>query len=170
MDVEKQNIDIGDCKLYCEIEGDGVPLVLVNGGPGGTHHYFHPWLTKAKDYFKIIYYDQRGCGLSEYNAGDGYSFEQAVDDLERLRKALKIDKWIVLGHSFGGGMAQYYSIKYPENLVGQVLVGSVPMMNRNAFNGTRQNDYSSESEIQKKAELFNLFTSGELTLAQYQYN
>jgi proline iminopeptidase len=170
MNIEKKHVNVGDCNLYYEIEGDSIPLVLIHGGPGGTHHSFHPWLSGAMKYFKVIYYDQRGCGLSDYEAGDGYSFEQAVDDLERLRKALKIEKWIVLGHSFGGALAQYYSIKYPENLLGQVLVGSVPMMNQDALNGTRENDYLNESEINKKGEILNLFISGDLTLAQYLYN
>jgi pimeloyl-ACP methyl ester carboxylesterase len=50
----------------------------------------------------IIYYDQRGCGISEYRDGKGYSVDQAVDDLERLRETLKIKQWSVLGHSYVG--------------------------------------------------------------------
>jgi len=42
MDIAQQMVDIGDCQLYCEIEGNGIPLVLINGGLGGTHHFFHP--------------------------------------------------------------------------------------------------------------------------------
>jgi proline iminopeptidase len=170
MDVEKNYVNIGDCKLYCEIEGDGIPLVLINGGPGGTHHCFHPWLSEAKDNFKVIYYDQRGCGQSDYEPGDGYSFEQAVNDLENLRKALKIEKWILLGHSYGGAISQYYTIKYPESVLGQILVGTVPMMNLEELNGTRENDYLSDSELQKKNEILGLFRSRKLSLTQYLYN
>jgi proline iminopeptidase len=170
MDVEKNYVDIGDCKLYCEIEGEGIPLVLINGGPGGTHHCFHPWLSEAKENFKVIYYDQRGCGQSDYEPGDGYSFEQAVNDLEKLRKALKIEKWILLGHSYGGAISQYYTIKYPEKVLGQVLVGSVPMMNFETFNETRENNYLNDLELQKKNEITGLFRARKLTLAQYLYN
>ena len=45
-------------------------LVLIHGGPGGTHHYFHPWFSRAAGFARIIYYDQRGCGLSEFAPGE----------------------------------------------------------------------------------------------------
>ena len=170
MDIDKRYVDIGDAKLYVEIEGAGVPMILINGGPGDTHHIFHPWMSEASEGFQVIYYDQRGCGLSDYNPGDGYSFEQAIDDLEQLRVALKIDKWILVGHSFGGGMAQYYSIKYPENVIGQVLVGSVPMVNREEFRGGRGEKYYTEAEAKKIAELRNMAISREISMPQYLIN
>ncbi|NQV14841.1 alpha/beta fold hydrolase [bacterium] len=170
LEIEKTYVDIGDCKLYTEIEGSGTPLVLINGGPGASHHSFHPWLSEAKGHFQVIYYDQRGCGLSDYEPGQGYSFEQAVDDLEKLRKALKIEKWILLGHSYGGGIAQYYTIKYPEHVIGQVLVGSVPMMNLEEFQGGREQEYYSEAESKKIAELLAMARSREITIPQYVFN
>lgn len=170
MNIEKKYINIGDCKLYCEIEGVGIPLVLINGGPGGTHHCFHPWLSEAKDRFKLIYYDQRGCGLSDYNSGEGYSFEQTVDDLEKLRIALNIDKWIVLGHSFGGGIAQYYTIKYPKSVLGLILVGSVPMINNPELKSRNENWALSDIEKSKIDEILKLTLSGKLSYAQYFYN
>jgi len=168
--AEKQFVNIGDCKLYCEVEGEGVPLVLIHGGPGGTHHCFHPWLTAASKQFKVIYYDQRGCGLSDFNSGKGYSFEQTVDDLENLRKALKIDKWIVLGHSFGGGVAQYYTIKYPQAVIGQILVGSGPMINNPEMKSTNENWFLNKQEKQKADEILALIMAGKLSYAQYFYN
>ena len=170
LDETKQLINIGDCELYCETEGEGVPLVLIHGGPGGTHHCFHPWLSDAKDKFKIIYYDQRGCGLSDFSAGEGYSFEQTVDDLEKLRIALKIDKWVVLGHSFGGGVAQYYTIKYPQNVLGMVLVGSVPMINRPELVSQNENWALNADEKAQVAKVLQLVMDGKLNYAQYFYN
>lgn len=124
MAIQKEKIDIGGCNLYVEQEGDGVPLVLINGGPGGTHHCFHPHFSRAKDFARIIYYDQRGCGLSDYKPDKGYTVDQAVNDLDCLRQALGIDQWAVLGFSYGGLLAQCYATKYPEHLKGLVLVGS----------------------------------------------
>ncbi|GAI86279.1 unnamed protein product, partial [marine sediment metagenome] len=96
IELTKHRIKVGDAELYVEEEGRGTPLVLINGGPGGTHHYFHPWFSRAKKYARVIYYDQRGCGLSDFNPGEeGYSVDQAVSDLETIRKALDIDKWVV---------------------------------------------------------------------------
>jgi len=109
LELEKKRINIGDCELYCEAKGEGMPVVLLHGGPGATHHYFHPHFSKARDFAQIIYYDQRGCGLSDYQKGKGYTVDQAVDDLENLRKALDIDKWVVLGHSYGVFLVHQYS-------------------------------------------------------------
>ncbi len=58
---KNKRVDIGDAELYVETEGDGVPMVLLHGGPGGTHHYFHPQFSRASNYAQVIYYDQRGC-------------------------------------------------------------------------------------------------------------
>ncbi|MEW6746271.1 MAG: alpha/beta fold hydrolase [Planctomycetota bacterium] len=124
MSSSKHRVDIGDCELYGEEEGEGVSLVLVNGGPGATHHYFHPFFSRARQFARVVYYDQRGCGLSDHASGGRYTFDQAVDDLERLRKALGIDRWIVLGHSYGGLLAQCYATRYPRATAGLVLVGA----------------------------------------------
>ena len=165
-----QLIDIGDCKLYCEVEGEGVSLVVINGGPGGTHHDFHPWFGKAKDYCKIVYYDQRGCGQSDFAKGDGYTFRQAVDDLNKLRQKLGIDKWVICGYSYGGALAQYYSTQYPENVLGMVLIGAAPLFQDPAFDGTRQNDYISEEEKVRIDELYSKWRSGELSYVQLLFN
>ena len=60
-------------------------MVLLHGGPGGTHHYFHPTFSRAAEFSRVIYYDQRGCGLSDYAPGEGYTIQQAADDIEALR-------------------------------------------------------------------------------------
>ncbi len=128
MDIVKRRVNVGDCELYCEIEGGGMPMVLINGGPGSTHQDFHPAFSRGKSFAKIVYYDQRGCGRSDWKAGEGYSVKQAVDDLEGLRKALGIEKWIVLGHSYGGLLAQSYCVTYPDRAAGLILVASVEAM------------------------------------------
>lgn len=124
---DKRKIDIGDCSLYLESEpGTGkYPLVLLHGGPGGTHHDFHPNFSAASGSFQSVnYYDQRGCGQSDYSPGNGYSIAQAVDDLEALRLKKGFEKWVVLGHSYGGILAQAYGLKYPKSHAGLILVTS----------------------------------------------
>jgi len=109
-------------KLYYEEEGKGVPLVLINGGPGCTHYLFHPHFSRIKDTARIIYYDQRGTGKSsKEETVTNYTLQQAVDDLESLRKHLKINKWVVLGWSYGGLLAQLYALQYPQHCLGLVL-------------------------------------------------
>jgi len=153
LNLKIQRINVGDCELYVEEEGEGFPLVLINGGPGGTHHYFHPWFSQAKDWARIIYYDQRGTGLSDYEPGkDGYSVDQAVNDLDAIRKALNIKKWVVLGYSYGGFLAQYYTVRYPENVSGLALLGSSPGMWVKK-KPSRQREFLSEEERTKIQEI-----------------
>lgn len=153
LDLKKHRINVGDCELYVEEEGEGTPLVLINGGPGGTHHYFHPWFSRAKKYARVIYYDQRGCGLSDYNPGEnGYSVEQAVEDLDSIRKALNIDKWVVLGYSYGGFLAQYYTIHYPERVAGLVLMGASTGM-WVEMERSRQGEFISDEERNRMREI-----------------
>ncbi len=110
-----------DCRLYVEQEGEGAPIVLLHGGPGTTHHGFHPEFSQLADSNKVISYDQRGCVLSGRHEGEGYSIDQAVEDLEKLRKTLGLKSWTLLGHSNGGLIAQEYARKYPENCKGLIL-------------------------------------------------
>nr|WP_298998759.1 alpha/beta hydrolase [uncultured Allomuricauda sp.] len=137
--LKKQKIKVNGCELYVETEGEGIPIVLINGGPGGTHHYFHPWFSSLKESHHIIYYDQRGTGQSDFISGDnGYSFTQAMEDLEGLRKTLDISQWIVCGYSYGGLLAQYYTASYPEQVSGLVLVSALPGFKSEKFKSLQQ--------------------------------
>jgi proline iminopeptidase len=153
--IEGRRVSVGDADLWVEEEGSGVPIVLINGGPGGTHHYFHPWFGRAAEFARIIYYDQRGCGLSDYEPGpDGYSVEQAVEDLEALRQALGVEKMVLLGFSYGGFLAQYYTTNYPENVAGLVLVGATPNVSAD-LGRSRQGEFLSPEERAKMEEVRN---------------
>lgn len=168
--IEGKMIDIGGCRLYCEVQGEGMPLVVINGGPGGTHHYFHPSFGEAEKFCKVIYYDQRGCGRSDFVPDGGYTFRQAADDLEKLRQALGIEKWVVCGYSYGGALAQYYTVLYPRSVAGMVLIGADPLMQDPALSDTRQSDYISDEEQQRIDSLYDLYRTTIMTLKQLIYN
>ena len=172
LNIAKHRIDIGDCEIYGEIEGNGMPLILIHGGPGATHHYFHPVLSQARGFCQIIYYDQRGCGLSEFNPAGGYSVHQAVDDLESLRLALNLPKCVLIGHSYGGLLAQSYAVKYPENIAGLVLVASHPGFVDLSFLGfvKRQNEYLAEEEKKRIREIHELYLAKTISVEQTLYN
>lgn len=170
LSVPKQIVDIGNCNIYCEVEGEGIPIVLINGGPGGTHHYFHPWFTNASKFCKVIYYDQRGCGQSDFNKGNGYTFKQAIDDLDKLRQELNIEKWIVCGYSYGGALAQYYTVNYPENVLGMVLIGSEILLQKRSLYGSREYEFISKDEEVRINEIYDLYQTGQITFSQLLYN
>ena len=164
---QKRRVSVGDCRLYCETEGSGLALVLINGGPGGTHHDFHPHFGQAAEFATVVYYDQRGCGQSDYAKGKGYTIDQAVDDLDKLREALKLERLVVLGWSYGGVLAQSYTVKYPERVAGLVLVGSSTDGLRLALKPTHQFDFLSEIERKKIAKIHG---NQSLPLAQAVFN
>lgn len=75
---------------------------------------------------QTIIYDQRGTGLSTLDKTHAttISMKLMVDDMEALRKYLKIEKWSILGHSFGGMLASYYATLYPEHIAAIILSSS----------------------------------------------
>ncbi|PWE17061.1 prolyl aminopeptidase [Marinicauda salina] len=119
-------LDVGEGHtLYYEECGrpDGVPAVALHGGPGGgaaaaMRRFFDP------DRYRVIVFDQRGCGRSrpfaETRANDT---ERLVGDLERLRAALGVDRWLVFGGSWGATLGLAYARRCPEHVLGLILRG-----------------------------------------------
>lgn len=114
-------------QLYYKIVGEGTPLVVVHGGPGLDHGYFLPQMARLGNEFRLIFYDQRTSGKS---AADGDSnsmtMDNFVEDLEGIRKAFNLEKMNLMGHSWGGLVAMFYAVKYPEHLASLILVNPTP--------------------------------------------
>lgn len=111
----------GDLRLYYEIHGEeGVPVVLLNGGPGLSHEYLQSLTALAPD-AQLIFYDQRGTGSSDKAPPESYTVAANVADLEALRQALSLDAFILFGHSWGGMLAQAYVLEHPEHVRKLVL-------------------------------------------------
>lgn len=120
-------VQVNGKKIWYESEGKGEPLILIAGGPGFSHAYFHPFFSALASSNRIIYFDAYGTGKSERTKSvKKYSLAQDVEDLESLRKALKLDKINVLGHSYGGFVAQLYAVKYPNSVKRLVLANTFP--------------------------------------------
>jgi proline iminopeptidase len=112
-------ISLGNSKLHYKTFGKGKPLLIINGGPGMNCEgfaYIAEELSKMN--FQTIIYDQRGTGKSELDKinAETITMDLMVEDIEKLRTHLKIQKWIVFGHSFGGIMASYYATKHQETI------------------------------------------------------
>jgi pimeloyl-ACP methyl ester carboxylesterase len=108
---------VNGSRLWYESEGSGEPIVLIPGGPGDSHDYFHPYFSALSNFNRVIYYDAFGRGKSD-RAKDprDYTVDRDVEDLEGLRKALHLGKINVLGHSYGGMVAQAYALRYPDSV------------------------------------------------------
>ena len=102
---------------------DGKPCVILHGGPGGAvnptmRRFFNP----AK--WRMALFDQRGCGKSRPNASlDDNTTWSLIEDIERLRVHLGVEKWTVFGGSWGSTLALAYAIKHPERVEALVLRG-----------------------------------------------
>jgi proline iminopeptidase len=121
--VEEGYKDIYGTKLYYKTIGEGEPILIVHGGPGLEHSYFLPHFNELAKNHKLIFFDFRGHGKSDGDIDSAHiQLSYFVDDIEEMRKAFGIDKLILLGHSFGGLLAENYAIKYPSNLKALLVV------------------------------------------------
>jgi proline iminopeptidase len=111
--------------IYYKILGRGEPLVIAHGGPGASHDYFLPYLLPLARHHKLIFIDERGSGRSQKLADvSGYTVENMVEDLEAVRLGLALGKISLLGHSYGGVLAQAYALKYQRNLTRLILAST----------------------------------------------
>jgi proline iminopeptidase len=114
-----------DHELYIEECGkaDGVPIVFLHGGPGGSCEPAHRRYYDPERY-RIILFDQRGCGKSRPHASlENNTTQDLIDDLEKIREHLEIDKWVVFGGSWGSTLALAYAEAHVDRVLGLVLRG-----------------------------------------------
>ncbi|MFN7263095.1 MAG: prolyl aminopeptidase [Pseudobdellovibrionaceae bacterium] len=111
--------------LYVEEAGNpkGIPVVFLHGGPGGGINSDHRRFFNPEKY-RIILYDQRGCGKSTPHAElrENTTWD-LVADIEEIRQELKIEKWIVFGGSWGSTLALTYAISHPDRVQALCLRG-----------------------------------------------
>jgi len=102
---------------------DGKPILFLHGGPGSGSS---PKLRRFADpdFYRIILFDQRGSGKSIPHAGlEENTTDHLVEDIEKLREHLGIDKWPIFGGSWGSTLALAYSVKHRERVKGLILRG-----------------------------------------------
>ncbi|SLN24938.1 Proline iminopeptidase [Pseudoruegeria aquimaris] len=130
---DQRTLDVGEGhRLYVEQCGnpDGIPVVVLHGGPGGgcspaMRRYFDPQA------YRIILFDQRGCGRSRPHASvEDNTTWHLVRDIETIRAALGIERWIVFGGSWGATLALIYAETHPDRAAALVLRGVFLMMQR----------------------------------------
>ena len=123
---DQRVIDMADGhRIYAEQCGNphGIPVVVLHGGPGGgcspaMRRYFDPGV------FRVILFDQRGCGRSRPHASvHANTTWDLVADIEVIRMALGIDRWICFGGSWGATLALIYAISHPDRVAHLVLRG-----------------------------------------------
>lgn len=123
---DQRVLDVGDGhKIYVEQCGnpDGIPVVVLHGGPGGgcspaMRRYFDPAL------YRVVLFDQRGCGRSRPHASVvANTTWHLVGDIELIRQTLGVDRWIVFGGSWGATLALIYAQAHPDRVAALALRG-----------------------------------------------
>ena len=123
--IHEGYVDANGVMIYYKMFGRGKPLLIAHGGPGASQDYFLPYLTPLARHHQLIFIDERGSGRSQKleNVSD-YTVENMVEDLESVRRALGLGQISLLGHSFGGVLAQAYVLKYQKNLSYLILAST----------------------------------------------
>lgn len=127
---DQRMLDVGDShRIYVEQCGnpEGLPVIVLHGGPGGgcspaMRRYFDPRV------YRIILFDQRGCGRSRPHASvEANTTWHLVEDIERIRTLFGIDRWYVFGGSWGATLALVYAQTHPERARHLILRGVFTM-------------------------------------------
>jgi proline iminopeptidase len=130
---DQRMLDVGDGhRVYVEQCGrpDGVPVLVLHGGPGGgcspaMRRYFDPAV------YRIVLFDQRGCGRSRPHACvEANTTWHLLADIELIRRTLGIDRWVAFGGSWGATLALLYAQEHPDRVAGLVLRGVFLMTRR----------------------------------------
>lgn len=119
-------LDVGNGhSIYVEESGnaEGLPVLFVHGGPGGGTSNAHRCFFNPEKY-RIILFDQRGCGRSQPHASlDNNTTTHLIADMECIRTHLKVDQWLLFGGSWGSTLSLLYAQAYPEKVSGLILRG-----------------------------------------------
>lgn len=123
--AETAKVNGGD--IYYETTGEGPAILMMHGGLGLSHDYFRPYFDTLAETNTVVYYDHFGNGRS--GRPDDYSemtFDRLVSDAEELMTQLGHEKFTLIGHSYGGFVAQAFAAQSPDRLEGLVLIDTVP--------------------------------------------
>ena len=120
---------INNHEVYYTTIGHGRPMLLLHGGTGLDHTYFRPWLDPLSDQLQLIFYDLYGQGRSTRPQNfDEISMETWTDEADALRAHLRHERIIMLGHSYGGFIAQEYALRHGDHLDGLILCDTAPVI------------------------------------------
>jgi proline iminopeptidase len=121
---EGRLVDVGDTRLWVLEVGEGYPLLLLHGGPGLDHTQYRPWMDPLAERFRLIYVDQRSQGRSDVADERTWSLQHMAADVTALGTALGLDRYAVLGQSFGSFVALQHAVTH-RTASHYVLLGTV---------------------------------------------
>jgi len=119
-------VDIGGTRLYVVERGDGYPLLVFHGGPGLDHHSFGDYLDALADGYRLILVDQRSNGKSDRAPEDTWTLGQMAADIGSLARALDLERYAVLGHSYGAFVVLQHAVDFPGDAAQTIVSSGIP--------------------------------------------
>jgi proline-specific peptidase len=126
--AEGELVRIDDTSLFVVERGTGYPVIVLHGGPGLDHHEFADYLDPLTDAFRLLLVDQRANGRSERAPESTWTLERMAQDVIMLARALHLERYAVLGHSYGAFVALQNAVDYPGMAAQTIVSGGVPSM------------------------------------------
>ncbi len=121
------HVPAGNAELYFREIGKGPSILVVHGGPAYDHRYLLPEMDRLSDAFRLIYYDQRGRGLSSDRVNpEDVNLASDVADLDRVRERFGLESAILLGHSWGSQLTLEYALRHPGRVSRMILMNPSP--------------------------------------------
>lgn len=122
-----ETADVNGASIYYEAIGSGPAILIMHGGLGLSHDYLRPYFDQLSETHTVVYYDHFGNGRSEKPTDYAeMSFDRLKSDAAELMTTIGHDRFTLIGHSYGGFIAQEFAASYPDRLDGLVLVDTLP--------------------------------------------
>jgi proline iminopeptidase len=148
-------------------------MVVLHGGPSFDLNYLLPEMDRLADSFRLVYYSQRGRGLSSDGVDpEDVTMDREVEDLEMLRKRLGLDTVALIGHSWGGFLAMCYAVAHSDRVSHLILLNTAPASHADwqlLQAHFEQNRPPADNEIMQRLRGDEAYQRGELKVEEEYY-
>ncbi|WP_223034070.1 alpha/beta fold hydrolase [Hanstruepera marina] len=149
--IDSGFIKSGNANLFYKTIGQGKPIIVLHGGPGGYFNHDYPYLKDLSKNYKLIFFDQRGTGKSSCEINENeIKTAKFIQDINVVSDSLDIKKINLLGVSWGGLLSMMYTIENPQKVDKILLIGTAGLekeslagMNNNLNERLKQTDVDS---------------------------
>jgi proline iminopeptidase len=120
-------VDVGDTRLHVEERGGGdLALIALHGGPGLDHTMFGAWLDPLGDVCRLLLVDERAQGRSDPAPPETWTLAHHARDVDALAAALGLERYVVLGHSFGAFIALQHAVDFSGRPTATIVSSGLP--------------------------------------------
>ena len=158
---------INGAKMWTSVQGEGTPILLCHGGPGGPD-YLGPVAGMVDDFMQVLRYEQRGCGRSE--KAPPYDLDTYIEDIEGIRRHYEVGQWLVGGHSWGADLALAYALVHRDKVLGLVYLSGTGIQHDVDWTAAKEKGLTERGETRPQFTApFNEFVHETLRTSWYEF-